>query len=147
MAPRTGSVRFLRRRGEGGAAAVEMALSLFVLMPLVLGMLQYGWYFFAAQSASSAARETARRLVVGDCTASGQAQTYARNQSSMNDLTLTFGTQANPTTNTLPANGEVLRVQVRADGKIIGYLPLPNDGQITQTVDALVEDQTQGAAC
>ena len=55
------------RRLERGASAVEFALISLPLMTLMLGMLQYGWYFFSAQSASSAARESARRLVVGDC--------------------------------------------------------------------------------
>ena len=52
---------------ERGAVAVEFALDPPPLLTLVLGSMQYGWYFYTAQSTSSAARETARRLSVGDC--------------------------------------------------------------------------------
>jgi len=36
---------------------------------------------------------------------------------------------------------------VQADGKIIDLLPLPADGQVARTVDALVEDNAAGASC
>ena len=56
-------------RGERGAAAVEFALIVPILLLLVLGMIQYGLYFWSAQGGSSAAREAARRAAVGDYTA------------------------------------------------------------------------------
>lgn len=137
-----------RRRCEDGAAAVEFALVFcFILVPLLMGMLQYGWYFFSAQSASSAAREATRRLVVGDCTAPGEAQSFASTQANVFDLKLTFGTPADDDAGTLPAIGEVLRVKVTANGKIIGFLPLPDDGLVTRVVDARVEDDQKGATC
>jgi len=48
-----------------------------ILAALVFGILSYGWYFFTAQSVSSAARETARRLVVGDCQIGSEAEQFA----------------------------------------------------------------------
>ena len=146
-----------RRRDRRGAAAVEFALVMLPLLTLLLGTIQYGWYFFTSQSASSAARETARRLVVGDCddtTASTTtAQTYARNQANVINLTLTYGTP--DTSNTtdvtgagvVPAVGSVLRVKVTAAGNIINFLPMPNGGQVTRVVNARVENDTPTGAC
>ena len=137
-----------RRDGERGAAAVEFALIFaVVLVPMVMGMLQYGWFFYSSQVTSSAARETARRLTVGDCQTGTSATTYARQQSGFQTLTLSYGSPASPTSNTLPPVGQVVRVTAQADGGIIGFLPLPNNGQITRTVDARVEDSDEDSPC
>jgi Flp pilus assembly protein TadG len=146
-----GVSRALRRsrvhqaRPESGAAAVEFALVLIPLIALLLGMLQFGWYFFTAQSASSAARETARRLVVGSCTAGTDALTFARNQAHVASLGLTFGTPTSQN-NVLPAIGTVLRVTVTANGNIIGLYPMPNNGQVTRVVESRVEDVASNPA-
>jgi len=136
-----------RRQDETGVAAVEFALIFcFLLVPLVMGMLQFGWYFYASQVTGSAARETARRLSVGDCQAPGRAQAFARRQSNFSGLALTFGT---PTTqnDVLPTGGDILQVRTSTDGSIVGFLPLPNDGQVTRTVETRVEDRTEDSPC
>lgn len=120
----TRSQLFRSRDEQRGASAVEFALISLPLLTLMLGMLQYGWYFFSAQSASSGARESARRLVVGDCTGSGQALQFARRQANQSTLTLTWGTPGATATTvstpgTLPAVGQTLRVVVTVDGGII----------------------------
>ena len=56
-----------RRTSEDGAAVVEFALVFPIFIVIVMGIIQYGWYFFNAESTNSAAREVARRVVVGDC--------------------------------------------------------------------------------
>jgi Flp pilus assembly protein TadG len=60
----------MRRRGDDGAAAVEFALVSVLLLTLLFGIVQYGYYFFQSQSATSSAREGARLAAVGysDCT-------------------------------------------------------------------------------
>jgi Flp pilus assembly protein TadG len=136
------------RRNQHGAVAIEFAIILPVLATLMLGMVQYGYYFFATQSASSAAREAARRLVVGDCQATGSAQSFARNQAMLSSLTLVYGdATSNTMNNVLPDVGRVVRVKVAASGDILGYLPMPNGGAITRTVDALVEDKAGEGTC
>ena len=136
-----------RSRREGGAAAVEFALIFgFLLVPLTMGLLEYGWYFYTSQVTGSAARDTARRLTVGDCQASGAAQAYARQTSGIKTLTLTFGTTSTQN-NTLPPVGDTLRVQASSDGGLFTFLPLPNDGQITRQVDSRVEDDTEDSPC
>ncbi len=140
-----------RRGNEDGAAAVEFALIFsLVLVPLLMGMLQYGWYFYSSQVTSSAARESARRLTVGDCqggTSPTKATQFARQQSGFSTLSLSYGSTTAPTSNTLPAVGQVLRVTAQVDASIIGFLPVPNGGQITRTVDARVEDTDEDSTC
>ena len=137
-----------RRRTQDGAAAVEFALVFaFVLVPTLMGMLQYGWYFYATQNASNGAREVARRLSVGDCQTGSTAQTLARNVANFETLTLTFGSTSAPSSKTLPPVGQVLRVTTQVNGQIIQFLPMPDDGQITKIVDVRVEDNTQDSPC
>ena len=136
-----------RRRGDDGATAVEFALIFgLLLVPLVMGVLEYGWYFYTSQITGSAARETARRLSVGDCQDSGKAQAFARENSGFSTLTLTFGSTSTQN-NTLPPIGDTLRVQASTDGALFTFLPLPNDGNITRSVDSRVEDDTEDTAC
>jgi Flp pilus assembly protein TadG len=138
------------RAGEDGATAVEFALVLIPLLVVLLGSIQYGWYFFTAQSASSAARETARQLSVGDCQGAGEALSYARRQANVIDLTLEYGladdtsdTAIDGSTGVLPARGDQLRVVVTADAGIINFVPVPAGGVVTRVTDARVEDLTQ----
>ena len=87
---------------------------------------------------------------MGDCqggTTPTKATSFARQQSGFTTLTLSYGSTTSPTSNTLPAVGEVVRVSATADGSIISFLPLPNGGQITRTVDARVEDVTEDSTC
>ena len=55
-----------RFRREDGAAAVEFALIVGVLVMLIFGMLQFGLAFFEIQNLRAAAREGARFAAVGN---------------------------------------------------------------------------------
>ena len=72
--------RFRRRRDQGGAAAVEFALILPILLLLLFGLIQYGYYFYAMQAGSSAVGDAARRIAVGNCQTTGQVQTLLKNK-------------------------------------------------------------------
>lgn len=39
-----------RREGQRGAAALEFALAMFFLAPLLMGMMQYGYYFYVSMN-------------------------------------------------------------------------------------------------
>ena len=86
---------FQLRRGkrdtQRGAAVLEFALSMFILAPLLMGMLQYGYYFYIAVNVTEAQHQAlvaATRTAVGDCSvtasptaiaAKASAQTAASN--------------------------------------------------------------------
>ena len=57
-------MRFRHRRGERGAAAVEFALVLPVLLLLVLGLIEFSRLYNIQISLSNAAREGARSMAI-----------------------------------------------------------------------------------
>ena len=125
-----------RDRGERGAAAVEFALLMPILLLLVLGMIQYGLYFWSAQGGSSAAREAARRAAVGDYTACTAFKDDVRSRiDSLGDAanaTITR-TYTNGGTNTAAAVevGDVVTVSVSFTSfdLNIPLIPFMNDGR------------------
>ena len=135
--------RVLRSRGQRGASAVEFALVLIPFTVLLLGMIQYGWYFYVSQSTAGAAAHVTRRLEVGDCWTGDAALRLARSQTSqVSALTKT------PADLTGATPGETqIRVTVTADADILNFLPMPNGGQITETVQGQLEDTAEGATC
>ena len=133
-------------RREGGAAAVEFGLVLLPLMTLLLGLVQYGWYFYASHSASAAAREGARRVIVGDCwDKPTQLLPYVRAQAPM--VSAVDYSPSNLGASDVEV-GELVTVTVKiaaAQGDIIGFVPVPNGGAIEQTFAARLEDKTSGS--
>ncbi len=140
-------LRACATRSERGAAAVEFALIAPILLLLVLGMIQYGVYFWSAQGGSSAAREAARRAAVGDYTACTdfRADVKGRIQSlgDANNATITR-TYANGPGNTKPAVevGDVVTVSVeyKSPDFNIPLVPFFRGGVVKQQADARVEN-------
>ncbi len=70
-----------KRDGQRGAAAVEFALSLFVLFPLLAGMLNYAYHLYIGLNVVEAERTglvtAARKTGVGACTNTSGAATAA----------------------------------------------------------------------
>ena len=64
-----------RETDERGASAVEFALVLPLFCMLLFGIVQYGLFFWSAQSAANAARDGARRGAVGQTCAELTATT------------------------------------------------------------------------
>ena len=86
-------------RDRGGASAVEFALVAPLLIGLLLGIIQYGSLFLVQTRMTDAARDTARRLAVGDLTNESDAEDYALAQ--LADWSATFTATA-----VLPAAGD-----------------------------------------
>ncbi len=64
-------------RNSSGAALLEFAFLTPILMLLVTGIIQFGALFFLENNMVSIARDTARRLAVGDLTTKAEAETHA----------------------------------------------------------------------
>ena len=70
---KTGGVR----RGEAGVAAIEFAFVMPILVLMLTGIIQFGILMFTQNQMTNVARETTRRIAVGELTAAA-AQQYAR---------------------------------------------------------------------
>lgn len=130
-----------RAREDDGATAVEFALVVIPFLVLVIGMIQYGWYFYVSQTTGGAASSVARRLAVGDCWDAGKALALAKDKSPMVD-SVTIKDDSGTTLTAVPDPSTNIVVTVTADGSIIGFLPMPNGGDVDKTVETRVEDQT-----
>lgn len=140
-------MRVRRARNERGATAVEFALVALPFMVLVIGMIQYGWFFYVSQTTGGAASNVVRQLQVGDCWTGTQARDLARNQAPM--LTSLTKKHKGIIVTTLPATAEAgddIEVTLTADAKIVGLVPLPDGGTVQKTVQARLEDKT-AASC
>ncbi|MBF4769979.1 pilus assembly protein [Nocardioides agariphilus] len=135
------------RRTESGASALEFGLIVgTILIPLLLGVVQYGWYFYVAQTTGGAATHVARRLSVGDCWGSNEALNFAKAEVASKPSQTTLS--KSPTSNSTAVIGTTqLTVTVTANGDLIGFLPMPNGGTITRTVKTMIEDTTSSGTC
>jgi Flp pilus assembly protein TadG len=155
-----GMTRFRRRRDdEGGAAAVEFALVLIPMLYLIFGAIQYGWYFYAMQSGSAAVNHAARRIAVGNCQGSGQANALiysdlgaATTAGSASGVSTTVTYMSADNSTSVPAPGEIGgSVTVSATFPTLNmhfpFIPVPNSGSVTRTNVARIEDlsSTQGS--
>lgn len=102
----------LLRRDQRGAAIVEMAMVLPVLLALIMGILSYGDWFLTAHSVQQAANDAARAAIAGLTTS--ERQQIASN--SVQSMMQRGGTllPANATIS-VDDDGSTLAVHVRYD--------------------------------
>lgn len=117
--------RAIKRSKRRGAVAVEFALVLPLLLLALLGILDYGWYFYCSLNLTNAVREGARAgsLVVNGDPAGAQSTTRAY----LSDAGL--GTQ--PTEVTVTVSGAPTTITVDASmhlEPLVGFVPLPSHG-------------------
>lgn len=141
---RSGEVARPGRSSESGAVAVEFALILPVLLILVLGIIQYGMYFYARQGGSDIARDAARRAAVSTPATCSAFRTMVRDD--IDDLTGS-GTTATVTRTYTKSNPAMVQVGDTVHVKVaftsydlnIPLVPIVEDGMVETTVDARVE--------
>jgi len=147
-----------RRRDERGASAVEFGLILIPLLYLVFGLVQYGWYFYAMQSGSSAVGDAARRIAVGNCQTTSQVKTViydhlgaATTASSASGITATITYAKADGSGPASSPGEIggavtLTATFPTLNMHFPLIPVPDDGNVTRTNVARIEDlsSTQG---
>lgn len=133
-----------RKRDARGAAAVEFALLLPVLLLLVFGTIQYGMYFWAMQGGSDVARDAARRAAVGE---PATCDDFRRaTLADIDSLTGPGGTAAVTRTyeTAIPGTVQVgdivtVRVKFTSFDMQVPFLPFVNDGMVDSTVKSRVD--------
>jgi hypothetical protein len=132
--------RAILNRGERGAVAVEAALFLsVVLIPLLLGVITYGMYFWKAQQAQPLSQRLPLQSIVGQFNCAqlvDRVKTTVQNalpsvsglfngQLPLTDIGVTV-------VNVLPTVGVDISVSITIPGgtQLGGLLPLPNGGSI-----------------
>ncbi len=114
-----------RRRpaSDTGAAAVEFALISVVLLTLLLGIVQYGFFFFQASSMSQAASQGARQAAVGiDSCEDWRDDVTGTVPAVENSI---VGVEASP----VQQRGDDLTVTVSWEPVAFGVVPLPSGPQ------------------
>jgi Flp pilus assembly protein TadG len=133
-----------RRRNERGAEAVEFALIAIPFLILVLGIIQYGYYFWTAETTNSAARETARRVVVGDCWDYTAMKNFAVKNA---PVAKAADVTRNPADMTGITQGTTVTVTVVTHANLLGIIPLPDGGTITREYTAIQESTKNNNSC
>jgi Flp pilus assembly protein TadG len=129
----------MRVRNDDGAAAVEFALIAPLFFILVFGMIQFGWYLWTAEYTNSAARETARRVVVGDCWADYTA--FSAKQGAR-----VTSTTVSPSPTGLKV-GDQITVTVTSNANLnINFFGFGLPTSVTRTYDARMEVDAQSDA-
>lgn len=125
-------------KDQTGAAVIEFALVFPIFAAIVMGIIQFGWFFFNAESTNSAAREVARRIVVGDCW--GGQDAMARDFAPQMTGSVTLS--AAPSSLSV---GDNITVTVISDAEIVNLIPgIP--GTVTREYTARMEVDTQSAS-
>ncbi|MFC6288450.1 TadE/TadG family type IV pilus assembly protein [Nocardioides sp. GCM10027113] len=131
-----------RVQTDHGAAAVEFALVVPILLLLVFGIIQYGMYFWAYQGGSDIARDAVRLSAVGDPATCTDFRNEVRGQ--ITGLTGSGGTAT--ITRDYDSSGDVLvgdkvtvTVSFTSFDLQLPFLPFVNNGRVTSTAEAMVE--------
>jgi hypothetical protein len=130
----------LRRRGERGAVAVEAAILLsMVLIPLLLGVITYGMYFWQAQKVSPLSQRLPLQSIVGQYNCAELVDKVKTTvQNALPSVSGLFGEELPLTAigvtviNVLPTIGVEVSVSITLSGAsdLGGLLPLPNGGNL-----------------
>jgi Flp pilus assembly protein TadG len=121
------------RRDERGGAALEFALVAPILFALLFGIFQYGYHYWAIETASATAREAARRFAVGtDLTCTQNEAVSHADSAALGSVTVTRSPVS-------PKVGELVTVTVSFQSLDMHLFPLPDGGWISQTATARVE--------
>jgi len=139
-------VRTARRRGEGGATALEFGLVAPLMMLLIFGLVQYGYLFWALTTASANAREAARKLAVGQDWVScvqPKIEVHA-GQPALSTVVSTYRwvDDAGTTLVRPVQRGDYVEVEVAFDSLDLHFpfLPMPNNGRVQETARRQVEN-------
>jgi Flp pilus assembly protein TadG len=141
--------RWRRVRGrtrDRGAAAVEFALVVPVLLLLVMGILDYGRFFFDSVSLRQGAREAARQAVVqvyaASCTTGTVGDKIACSAKAASDVTIGTPVVRIPTLASDWAQGKQVLVCMQSKEQGTGFVPLPANGILRTKTYMSIEEGT-----
>ena len=132
------------RPSDRGAAVVEFALIVPILLLLVFGLIQYGMYFWAMQGGSDIARSAARMSAAGDPASCASFRDRVEEQiddltgtSSTATVVRTYDKASGPTVNI----GDTVTVEVSFESfdLQLPFLPFVDDGRVSSTAEARVD--------
>ncbi len=143
----------LRRRTDRGASAVEFALVMPILLVLVFGLIQYGLYFYSAQTGSNTVNVATRQLTVGNCSTSASLNTLVSNRLGAAKVgTPTVTREYFDTDGTTSLGSAASSAKVGGSVKVVitfntvnlnfPFVPFLEDPKVSRTVTARVEDTT-----
>ena len=111
-----------------GAAAVEFALILPVLLTVVFGLMEYGWIFYQQFNLASAVRNGLRQGVTVSQTASPDPRTVAQQKATADLGTMGIPSSAVTVTATYAGASPTKTMTLTASmtyKKLIGFVPTP----------------------
>jgi Flp pilus assembly protein TadG len=143
-----------RGRTDGGAAAVEFALILIPMLVILFGLIQYGLYFYSAQTGSNTVNAAVRQLAVGNCQSDASLQTYVDNQlgAARTGAATIKRDYKNPDGTTPPAPAPVnvgiggtvtLTISFHTMNMHFPLVPFLSDSWVDRRVQARLEDTTE----
>ena len=120
--------RITRARGEQGAAAVEFAIVLPVLVAILMGTIDWGYYFFTREIVVNASREGARvgslqfdTDALARAAATAAAQAYVESMLK-GPATISIQTDVNSDLGACPARSSCVRITYDNGGAVTGFL-------------------------
>jgi Flp pilus assembly protein TadG len=123
------------------------------LLMLVFGIIQYGIYFYSAQTGASVAERAVRKLSVGDCQDPGDLQSFIASRlgsASTGPVTVSHSYEAEDgSPSAAPVRGGTVNLtfSYQTLNLHFPFLPFLSDSSITKNVDARQEDDTEDSAC
>jgi Flp pilus assembly protein TadG len=129
------------RPDDSGAAAVEFALVVPVLLLIVFGVVQYSFYFWALQGGSDAARDAARRAAVGSpVTCAAFVTSVSTNIAALKTGNVSVKRDYSATGSVAP--GDTVTVTVAFDSLDFNFpfVPFVDSGRVFQQATARVEN-------
>lgn len=142
------------RRPDRGASAVEFALVLIPLLVIVFGLIQYGMYFYSAQTGSNTVNAAARQLSVGNCDTANELNGFVNARlgaAAAGAATVTrtyYDTDGiTPLPDQAPAKAVVggtvkMTLEFPSVDLNFPFVPFLDDPKVSRTVVARVEDTT-----
>ena len=125
---RSASTRTPRLRR--GSQLIELSFAIFVLLFLMLGMIEFGYYFFVKHSMQGAAREGCRTAIVpsADSTAVTKAVAASLNAAGLNTSSITLDSKytlsLTPSSWTSMSSGGSITLELDASWNAFGVRPL-----------------------